>query len=133
MKLSLCSTPDHPLPYSANFQLFFSSATTVPSHRPDGDSSSPYSGVTPPPSPSPPSSLCHSPTQDQNPVSCPSPPSPGVSLLPLSGQMTQAVDQGAPPASDLHPEDQNAIKTSSEKCLEWRKRSQPARGSRWIF
>jgi len=87
MELSFSSTPDHPLPCSADFQFFLSIAKTVPPHSPDSMSLS-YSGVTPPSSqlwtPSPGRSSCT--------PSSP-PPSPGVALLPLSGQITQAVMQ----------------------------------------
>ena len=89
LELSFSSTPDHPLPCSADFQFFFIS-TTVPPHSPDGDSSTTYSNVTPPPGPSPAPTLWPTPTSlSQAKVSTPS--SPGVSLLPLSGQMIQAV------------------------------------------
>jgi len=106
LELSFSSPPVHPLPCSEDFQFFFSISTTVPHHSPDGVNSTTYSGITPPQSPTPPSSHCSTPTQVQ--VSSPS--SPGVSLLPLSGQMTQAVTQ-APPSSIPHQENQDTVQT----------------------
>jgi len=84
LELGCSSSIEHPLPCSADFEFFFAIATTAPPHTPDSTSFT-CSGVTPPPSPSPPPSTA---TPGRSPAS---PSSPGVSLLPLSGQITQAV------------------------------------------
>ena len=81
----LSSSPDHPLPCSADFHFFFSIAATAPPHSLDNNSFS-NCGVTPPSSP--PLSMT-SPSKSWT----LSPASPGVTLLPLSGQVTQAVLQ----------------------------------------
>ena len=88
LELTLSSTPDHPLPCSEDFQFFFSIAKTVPPHSPDSASASlSCSGVTPP------SSLLCTATPGRSSCTPSPPPSPGVTLLPLSGQMTQATIQ----------------------------------------
>ena len=97
------SPPDHPLPCSQDFQFFFSISTTAPPHSSDGDTHTSYNGVTPPSSPpnvSPPDSLV-------SPLS-----SPGVVLLPLSAQMTQA----PPPTCRLLQTQGNII--LSTECVE---------------
>jgi len=86
MELSFSSTPDHPLPCSEDFHFFLSIAKTVPPHSPDSVSLS-CSGVTPPSS-----QLCTA-TPGRSSCTPSPPPSPGITLLPLSGQITQAVVQ----------------------------------------
>ena len=103
LELSFTSSPpDHPLPCSQGFQ-FFSIFTTAPPHSSDGDINTSDHGVTPPSSPpnaSPPDSLV-------SPLS-----SPGVVLLPLSAQMTQA----PPPTCRLLQTQGNII--FSAECVE---------------
>jgi len=114
-ELSFCSSPDHPLPCSADFQFFFSIAATAPAHSPD-DKSRSYSGVTPPPSPQ--GFL----TSSSKSSTTSAPPSPGVSLLPLSGQFTQAVPRVATSrwvASNFQNEPaMKKVKMENEKCDE---------------
>jgi len=94
--LELSSSPDHPLPCSADFHFFFSIAATAPHHSPDNNSFS-NCGVTPPSSP-PLSGTSPSKSWTSTPAS------PGVTLLPLSGQVTQAVLQVRDHKRDLQSE-----------------------------
>jgi len=114
-ELSFCSSPDHSLPCSADFQFFFSIAATAPPHSPN-DKSQSYSGVTPPPSPK--GFL----TSSSKPSTTSSPLSPGVSLLPLSGQFTQAVPRVYTShwvASNFHKEPaRKKVKMDNDNCEE---------------
>jgi len=114
-ELSFCSSSDHFLPCSADFQFFFSIAATAPPHSPNEKSQS-YSGVTPPPSPQ--GFL----TSSSKPSTTSSPLSPGVSLLPLSGQFTQAVPRVYTShwvASNFHNEPaRKKVKMENDNCDE---------------